>query len=148
MRYLTILLLGLALSSCQRLWPWSKKANADMLQLYTVERSPTPPDKQLPETTYILDFAVLDPVELRTEEAQALYTAIKDSTNFAPETTRRCPFIGQYAIEVGGELSAILSTSPCAKVHLKYSTAEQVQYLDLTEKNRVEKICAGLGSVE
>ncbi len=119
-----------------------------MLQLYTIERSPTHPDKQIPEATYILDFAVLDPVELRSEEAEALYQAITDTTNFATETSKRCPFIGQYALEVDGELMAVLSTSPCSKVQLKHTTDEQVRNLELIENNQVELICAGLGKIE
>lgn len=148
MRSLTIMLLGLTVFSCQRFWPWSKKANADMLQLYTVEQTPTHPDKQVADETYIMNFAVLDPVTLRAEEAEALYVAITDTTNFASENRKRCPFIGQYAITVEGELTAILSTSPCSKVQIKYEDAEKVKHLDLIEKSDVELVCAGIGKLE
>ena len=144
MRTLTVLLLGLVLAGCQNWWPGSNKKNADMLQLYTVERTPTHPDKQAADQTYLLDFAILDPVELRPEEASALYAALDNADNFATENRKRCPFIGEYAVEVAGEFVAILSSSPCAKVQMMGEGDTTVQHLELVEENAVEVVVAGL----
>lgn len=115
-----------------------------MLQLYTVERTPTHPDKQDLGQLYVLDFAILDPVELRPEEATALYAALDDADNFSTENRKRCPFIGEYAIEVDGEFVAVLSSSPCSKVQMMSEGEEKVRHLELAEENAVEVIVAGL----
>ena len=141
---MTFLLLSLSLASCQNWWPGSNKKNADMLQLFTVERTPTHPDKQLLDKTYVLDFAVLDPVELRPEEAAALYTALDDTDNYAVENRKRCPFIGEYAIEVAGEFVAVLSSKPCSKVQMMSEGEKEIRHLELIEQNAVEVVVAGL----
>lgn len=115
-----------------------------MLQLYTVERAPTHPDKQDLDQLYVLDFAILDPVELRPEEATALYAALDDADNFSTENMKRCPFIGEYAIEVDGEFVAVLSSSPCSKVQMMSEGEEKVRHLELVEENAIEVIVAGL----
>lgn len=144
MRSITILVLGLILAGCQNWWPGSNKKHADMLQLYTVERMPTHPDKQALDQLYVLDFAILDPVELRPEEATALYAALEDTNNFSSENQKRCPFIGEYAIEVEGEFVAILSSSPCSKVQMMSDGEKDVRHLELVEENAVDVVVAGL----
>ncbi|MEM6773163.1 MAG: hypothetical protein AAF597_21500, partial [Bacteroidota bacterium] len=143
MKYLPLLLLGTMLASCQNWWPGNNKKNAEMLQLYTVERMPTHPDKQMPDQTYVLDFAVLDPVTLRPEEATALYAALENTENFAEENRKRCPFIGEYAVEVAGEFVAVLSSSPCSKVQMMAEGEAAVRHLELTDENAVEVVMAG-----
>jgi len=144
MKSITIVLLGLTLASCQNWWPGSNKKNADMLQLFTVEQTPTPPDKQLIDKTYVLDFAIVDPVELRPEEASALYAALDDTDNYTLENQKRCPFIGEYAIEVAGAFVAVLSSRPCSKVQMMRVDEKEIRHLELIEHNAVEVVVAGL----
>lgn len=144
MKFIIALLLGVTLTGCQNLWSGKNRSNADMLQLYTVDRTPTHPDQQTPDHTYVLDFAILDPVSLSPEEAAALYTAMENDANFSAENQKRCPFVGQYAVEVAGEFVAVISSTPCSKVQRRSEGETTTRHLELTKNNGLELIFAGI----
>jgi hypothetical protein len=146
MKSLFILLLGLSLVGCQNLWSGKNKKHADMVQLYMVDATPTAPNMQSADKNYVLDFAVLKPVDLSPDEAAALYTAMEDTENFTAENRKRCPFIGQYAVEVAGEFVAVISSSPCSKVQMREDDEKQIQYLELVENNGVEAVLGSRGA--
>lgn len=147
MKYVIITVLGLLLAGCQHLWSGKHQKKASMLELYTVEGTPTRPDQQVQGQLYVFDFATVHPVILTSEESAALYAALINTDNFSSTNQKRCPFIGQYAVRVGDELSAVISRSPCSKIQIKEGSKGDAQHLQLVKENSLEIIFSGLDSL-
>lgn len=89
------------------------------IQCYLIEQYPTEPKQQNPEELYLLDYKILESIELSKSQQNDLKTYFLNTENYTSKVARTCPFIGKYAMTFGYEstvLEMILSREQCPKI--------------------------------
>ena len=88
------------------------------IQCYSIDQYQTEPSKQLSNELYLLDYKILEQIELSETQQNDLKTYFLNTDNYTSKVARTCPFIGEYAVTFGYEseiLEMVLSREQCPK---------------------------------
>ena len=88
------------------------------IQCYSIEEYPTEPSKQATNELYILDYLIVNQIELSDSQQTEIQSYFLNTDNYTSKVARTCPFIGKYALTFGFEnevLEMVLSREECPK---------------------------------
>ena len=112
------------------------------IQCFSIEQYPTKPSKQAANELYLLDYKILEQIELTDAQQNDLKTYFLNTENYTSKVARTCPFIGKYAMTFGYEnevLEMVLSREQCPKALVR---GEKVVFnLDFVE-SKIEEVFA------
>lgn len=105
------------------------------VQCFSIEQYPTEPSQQATDELYLLDYKILEQIELTDSQQTTIKSYFLNTENYTSKVARTCPFIGKYAITFGFDssvLEMILSREQCPKGLVKGK--KEVFSFDLVER--------------
>jgi len=92
---------------------------APAVQIYSIDPIPVMSIDQIQGEEYIYDYHVIKAWSFKKKAADKLVVATLDTNQYLSGVTKKCPFIGKYAVRFKKGMKAltiIVSTQPCDKV--------------------------------
>lgn len=118
--------------------------SARTVTVYTIAKNPTIPEAQDSLKNYVMDYEITDSLAINKEKIKELKAAFSNTENYDTINTKRCPFIGKYAILFDDKVTAIISTPDCAKIKATLKESDTLYAYDLTNENTISKILSEL----
>ena len=112
------------------------------IQCYLIEQYPTDPSKQATNELYLLDYKILEQVELSKTQQDDLKSYFLNTENYTSKVARTCPFIGKYALTFGNEkdiLEMVFSREQCPKALVRGKKVFNLDLVGEVPMNLVEK---------
>jgi len=92
---------------------------APKIEIYSIDPIPVMSIEQIQGEDYIYDYHVLKVWSFKKKAANKLVLAVLDSTQYMPAVSKKCPFMGNYAIHFKKgmqSLTLVVSSNPCNKI--------------------------------
>jgi hypothetical protein len=114
---------------------------ATSVNVFQIEKYPVVSADQLPNVMYKYDYEINKVYEHSSKMANSFVTYLLDSTQYAYDDKRTCPFIGKYAVEFTkgkNTLTIIFSEAPCYKMIIFCpGTDIDKKHIDLGKNNKI-----------
>lgn len=122
--------------------------NPSNIWIHQVESTPVYPIQQQPSVKYIFDYPIIHSFRFNKKMGLNLISSLRDSVQYMVEATKKCVFLGKYAITFKKgkkEMTLLISSEPCDKmiIFCEGSPIDK-KHIDLKEKSSIINAIEGL----
>lgn len=121
-------------------------AHSGPVRLFVITSTPVEKARQDSSRRYILDYEITRLVSLPDSLRRAIRHALGDSASYiSGGNSRQCEFMPVYALRLGRQYLALISTGNCSRVGLYCRRSGKTVFCDLVDNSPVEQVLKKVG---